>query len=118
MTLSHNKTYGPARQREHDVMCFLARVVHGVEVFSGEIDFDELRQLGYAAYLSQGRVCDPGNRLGIFARECLSITKDIPKTVTTYRDPVQERWGAMHWMDPRKLRTELPLHIRKLMVDR
>jgi hypothetical protein len=113
MTLSPDQTYGPARQREHDLMSQLARVVRGEALAIETLSQEETRQLGYAAHLARGRVTDPEDNLGRFSRACLDRVRDLPRQDLAYRDPVQARWGATHSLDPRKLRTELPLHLER-----
>lgn len=113
MTRSPDKNYGPARQREHDLMSLLARVVIGEGPGVETLEPDEVRQLGYAAHLVRGRVPDPEDHLGRFSRSCLLRVLDMPKPDLAYRDHVQARWGAAYGLDPRKLRTELPLHLER-----
>lgn len=113
MNRSLEQSYGPARQREHDLMSVLARVVIGEDLGIEARALDEVRQLGYAAYLARGRVADPEDNLGRFSRVCLLRLQGLPTPDRAYRDKVQARWGAAHGLDPRKLRTELPLHLER-----
>lgn len=113
MTQSPDENYGPARQREHDLMSLLARVVLGEDMGIESRSLEEVRQLGYAAHLVHGRVPDPEDNLGRFSRACLLRVRDLPKPDLAYRDHVQARWGAAYGLDPRKLRTELPLHLER-----
>lgn len=113
MTQPPDQGYGPARQRENDLMSLLARIVLGEDPEIEALMPDEVRQLGYAAHLARGRVTDPEDNLGRFSRACLLRVRDLPKPDQAYRDPVQARWGAAHGLDPRKLRTEMPLHLER-----
>lgn len=113
MTRSPETNYGPARQREHDLMRLLARVVIGGDLAIGSLSLEETRQLGYAAHLARGRIADPEDKLGQLSRACLIRVQGLPTPDRTYRDAVQARWGAAHSLDPRKLRTELSLHLER-----
>lgn len=94
-------------------MSRLARVVIGECLKIEDLSIEEVRQLGYAAYLARGRVADPEDNLGQLSRACLIRVQGLPTPDRAYRDPAQARWGASHGLDPRKLRTELPLHIER-----
>lgn len=114
MTPAREQRYSEARQREHDVMVALARAVLGQKVIEEGEPPDTLRQLGYAAYLVRGRVDDPQDCLGQLALHCMKMVEHAPMPEVRFRDSVQARWGAPYGMDVHKLRTELPLHIRRL----
>lgn len=115
MTRNPERSYGPARQREHDLMSLLARVVIGKGLKVEDLSIEDVRQIGYAAHLARGRVADPDDHLGRLSRACLLRVQDLPTPDRAYRDTVQARWGAAHGLDPRKLRTELPLHIERAL---
>ena len=116
MTRTPDNGFGAQRLRDHDMMGLLARAVAGERVWDQVQAPDDLRQLGYAAYLVHGRVEDPVDNLGLLLRACHTRLRDLPRPERTYRDAAQARWAAPHAMDPRKLRTELPLHLDRAAV--
>ncbi|MDE0406254.1 MAG: hypothetical protein OXN81_00190 [Alphaproteobacteria bacterium] len=95
-------------------MELLAKVAAGRYMPDGREDEASLRQLGYACELARGRVEDPDGNLGRAARFCRERLEGTAAPAGRFRDPVQASWGAPWYVDARKLRTELPLHLMKL----
>ncbi|WP_037372481.1 hypothetical protein [Salipiger mucosus] len=95
-------------------MSLLADVVTG-RFFPASTDGESfLRQLGYVAQLARHRIDDPEDRLRKVVDFCREQVKDRPAPSGQYRDPIQQRWGAPWHMDLGKLRTELPLQVKRL----
>lgn len=108
---AHSGTVGVARRREQNMLTVLAEVVvHGFVPEASEEE-SELRQLGYAAFIARGRVDDPDDNLGQVVKYCRDRLADRPPAQGTYRDLVQQRWGAEWYLDLGKVRAELPLHV-------
>lgn len=113
----HVKPLNAARLRERDMMRLVAEVVAGSYVLSPTCHPDDLRQLGYVAHLAKGRVEDPHGRLRHFVKRCRTLLADAPAVDTSHmRDPAQREWGAAWSFDAGRLRTELPLHVKKALA--
>lgn len=115
MPVRQNPDFGHARSRENAMLARLAGVVCDGDGLTGAETSEDLRQLGYAAHLARGRVDDPDNHLGRIVKACQSALQGQEPPVGHYRDGAQALWGAAWHLDATKLRTELPLHIRKRM---
>ena len=112
--MDRSAVFNASRQREYELMQLLARIATGDRSVMRAQDERGLRQLGYAASLVHGHVDDPDDNLG--AAVCLAAGKLKGKTsaATSFRDPVQAKWGAPRHLDAAKLRRETPLHLLKL----
>lgn len=106
--------FNSARRREYEVMQRLARIAAGDLTVMDNQDETGLRQLGYAASLVQGHVDDPQDNLGAAVRLASSRLEGRKAAATSFRDPIQAKWGASRHLDAAKLRLETPLHLMKL----
>ena len=106
--------FNAARRRESEVMRLLARIATGDRGVMQAQDEPGLRQLGYAASLVRGHVNDPGDNLGAAVRLASRALEGKKAVATSFRDPVQAKWGAPRHLDAAKLRRETPLHVLKL----
>ncbi|MFX4300022.1 hypothetical protein [Pseudosulfitobacter pseudonitzschiae] len=101
----------PAREREHQIMLMLAKIVRG-EFSAGQLKNDaELRLVGYAAALVEGSVADEHGNLKSFISNCRSALPRLSDTVVQAKDPVQARWAAEFHLDCSKFRREFPLYL-------
>ncbi len=106
--------FNSARRREDRLMHLLARVAAGDIALMSLQDEGSLRQLGYAASLVEGYVDDPQDNLGEAIRLATEELEGRTATVSSFRDPVQARWGAQWHLDAAKLRLETPLQLLEL----
>ena len=114
MTRNHDfNQLDPSRQKQHDLLSLLARVVICGHEFSGDETEEDLRQLGYGADLARGRVRDPDQNLDALAIKCRNRLSGLSPANRNYRDPVQALWGAEWNMDLGKIRSELHVYIQE-----
>lgn len=106
------------RVRERALIRRLAELVVGAAGVDELLQTEDIRQLGYAADLVKMNVDDPENKLSEFVSLARLRVSQLPPPSCSFKDKVQERWGAPMHLSPRRLRTELPLHIMKLLRDR
>lgn len=106
------------RVRERALMQKLAELVVGAAGVDELLQTEDIRELGYAADLVRMNVDDPENRLSEFVRLAHAHLSQFPPPSCSFKDKVQERWGAQMHLSPRRLRTELPLHIMTLSRER
>lgn len=112
--MDRTEVFNAARRMEHEVMQRLARIAAGDLTVMDNQDESGLRQLGYAASLVKGHVDDPQDNLGAAVRLASRRLEGRKTAATSFRDPIQAKWGAPRHLDAAKLRLETPLHLMNL----
>lgn len=112
--MSRTEGYSPARARDFLLMDALSAVLTGGDAIFGDGRDEDLCQLGYAADLVRLSVQDADGRLEQLVQRCRNVARHsaMPEGVTP-RDPAQALWKARYPLDARKLRLELPLHVKR-----